>query len=181
MILQVQLLDHLVNQTTSQSRRLDSLQRGVVLHVLIHGHRVEDGVELGAIADELAAFGEIFDDVHAFDGDGALGGLLVRGDRLENGRFTGTVDTKKREAFALAESESEVFDRVKLAAGGEWGSSCLVDFGEISNANAQIRIVHLLHPSSLVLDIIVLLIFVVDEVVDQDLAFEDEHKAARPS
>lgn len=102
----------------------------------------------------------------------------MSGDRFENGRFSGTVNTEECETFTLAESKREVLNRIQLSPGTERARPCHVALGEIPDTNAQILVIRLLQPLPLISHVIILLIIVVNKFIIKHTAREQYLKAA---
>ncbi len=77
-----------------------------------------EGVELWAVADEFVEVGSGFPgDVEATDRNDPLGGMDVRREHVEGGRFASSVHTQKAEAFTRSYTEGQVADGGNLLLG----------------------------------------------------------------
>ena len=108
-ILQVEVSDGFLDDT-SDLVRADSLHESVELQCLLDGQFGENGVVLWAVADELPCIFELVLDVIALHGNFTCRWSDIPCQALEGGRFAGTIDSKKGEAFAVIKTKRSLLD-----------------------------------------------------------------------
>jgi len=94
----------------------NTLDKSIELKSLHYGHHREDGVILGAVADQLPRILELLLDVKALNRDFTLSRRDLTSQTLEGCGLSSTINSEKRKAFTKVEAERRHFDSFNRSA-----------------------------------------------------------------